>query len=119
MPWLMRYVAPAGNEITEPLGTPATNELSWDATSDAPLASIEDGTLTVRVVVGTANGRLGSAGGGGVGAAVGFGVGVGVGVTGTGVGAGVAVVPPLEPVVMKTLSPETTSTPEAVVDRTR
>src|SRR5262245_59876631 len=65
MPWLTLYVAPAGNEITEPLGTPATNELSWEPTSVDPLASIEDGTDTVRDVDGAPNGRLGSAGGGG------------------------------------------------------
>src|SRR5262245_9703700 len=102
------YVPPALNAIVEPSGTERMNDASAPATSLAPLASIDAGTLTVAPVVG-----------GAVAAVVGFGVGAGVGVTGTRVGAGVATVPLLAPVVVKTLSPEMTSTPEAVVDRTR
>ena len=60
--------------MVEPLGAPSMTDCSRDVTSDAPLESIEAGTLTAFV-----------------GGAVGFGVGAGVGLgVGAGVGLGVA-----------------------------
>ncbi len=75
------------------------NALSAAETSLAPVASIEVGTLTVRVVTGAGNGREPDGGvgarGSGVGAAWGRGAAVGLGVgAAVGAGLGVGVEPP-------------------------
>ena len=63
---------PALKTIVDPSGTDLMNALSAAETSLAPLASIEDGTLTVRVVTGAGKGREPDGAGVGVGAGVGW-----------------------------------------------
>src|SRR5690242_11040660 len=102
--------------MTVPSGWASMNDCRPDAALVAPVASIEPGTVTVRLVAGAANGRLPELAGGGVGVAAGAGVGVAAG-AGVGVAAGAGV--GVDAAVVKTSSPDATVCPEAVVDRTR
>jgi hypothetical protein len=100
--------------MTDPSGTLLMNEARAEVTSVLPVALIDEGTLTVRVVTGAGNGRdvlVATGVGEGAGVADGAGVGAGVGV-GVGVGAGEG--DATEPSVEKVKLSDTSETPLAV-----